>query len=61
MQTHLMLQKLSQFVADMTTCLVVGGSRNMRAQEAELRARPDVVVRACLLFLVGICGICMDR
>ena len=42
-QTHLMLTKLSQFT-DMVACLVVGGAKNMRAQEAELRARPDVVV-----------------
>lgn len=43
-QTHLMLQRLSQYAKDLEACLVVGGSRNMRAQEAELRARPDVVV-----------------
>lgn len=43
-QTHLMLTRLAQFT-DMTACLVVGGSRNLRAQEAELRARPDIVVR----------------
>lgn len=42
-QTHLMLTTLSQFT-DMVSCLVVGGSRNLRAQEAELRARPDIVV-----------------
>lgn len=43
-QTHLMLTRLAQFT-DMTACLVVGGSRNLRAQEAELRVRPDIVVR----------------
>ena len=42
-QTHVMLTKLSQFT-DMVCCLVVGGAKNMKAQEAELRARPDVVV-----------------
>lgn len=42
-QTHVMLTKLSQFT-DMVCCLVVGGAKNMRAQEAELRARPDIVV-----------------
>jgi ATP-dependent RNA helicase DDX27 len=42
-QSHLMLQKLSQFT-DITSMLVVGGAKNLRAQEAELRACPDVVV-----------------
>lgn len=40
-----MLQKLCHFLRDVTACLVVGGARNLRAQEAELRARPDIVVR----------------
>ena len=42
-QTHLMLGKLCQFT-DVVSCLVVGGTKNLRAQEAELRARPDIVV-----------------
>lgn len=42
-QTHSMLSRLSQYT-DMVTCLVVGGSKNMRVQESELRARPDIVV-----------------
>lgn len=42
-QTHLMLTQLSQFL-DITSSLIVGGSKNLRSQEAELRGRPDVVV-----------------
>jgi ATP-dependent RNA helicase DDX27 len=42
-QTHVMLEKLSRFT-DISGCLIVGGSKNLRAQEAELRGRPDIVV-----------------
>ena len=42
-QTHLMLSKLCQFT-DIVSCLIVGGTKNLRVQEAELRARPDIVV-----------------
>mmetsp|Transcript_19229 Transcript_19229/g.27521 ORF Transcript_19229/g.27521 Transcript_19229/m.27521 type:complete len:857 (+) Transcript_19229:1298-3868(+) len=35
--------KLAQFT-DITSCLVCGGKKDVKAQEAELRNRPDVVV-----------------
>ncbi|CAM9916771.1 unnamed protein product, partial [Hapterophycus canaliculatus] len=38
-----MCRSLSQFT-DIACSLVVGGNKNLKAQEAELRARPDIVV-----------------
>eukprot|EP00752_Nemacystus_decipiens_P008413 g7522.t1 len=42
-QIHSMCRSLSQFT-DISCALVVGGNKNLKAQEAELRARPDIVV-----------------
>ncbi|CAM9971228.1 unnamed protein product [Scytosiphon promiscuus] len=42
-QIHSMCRSLSQFT-DIACALVVGGNKNLKAQEAELRARPDIVV-----------------
>ncbi|CAM9491473.1 unnamed protein product [Ectocarpus sp. 12 AP-2014] len=42
-QIHSMCRSLSQFT-DIACALVVGGNKNLKAQEAELRARPDIVI-----------------
>ncbi|CAM9939441.1 unnamed protein product, partial [Choristocarpus tenellus] len=42
-QVHSMCRSLGQFT-DISSCLVVGGNKNIKAQEAELRGRPDIVV-----------------
>ncbi len=42
-QIHSMCTSLSQFT-DIRSCLILGGSKNIKAQEAELRSQPDVVV-----------------
>ncbi|CAB1113976.1 unnamed protein product [Ectocarpus sp. CCAP 1310/34] len=42
-QIHSMCRSLSQFT-DIASALVVGGNKNLKAQEAELRARPDIVI-----------------
>jgi ATP-dependent RNA helicase DDX27 len=42
-QIHSMCGALSRFT-DIGCCLIVGGSKNLRSQEAELRSRPDIVV-----------------
>ena len=42
-QTFEVLQRLSQFT-DITSCLVCGGKKDVKSQEAVLRQRPDVVV-----------------
>ena len=38
-----MLDTLAQFT-QITSCLIVGGTKNLKIQAAELRARPDIVV-----------------
>ncbi len=42
-QIHSMCTSLTQFT-DIQSCLILGGSKNIKAQEAELRSQPDVVV-----------------
>ncbi len=42
-QVHNMCTSLAQFT-DIRSCLILGGSKNSKAQEAELRSQPDVVV-----------------
>ncbi len=42
-QIHSMCTSLTQFT-DIQSCLILGGSKNSKAQEAELRSQPDVVV-----------------
>ena len=43
-QCHTMLGRLTQFCAGISAALITGGAKNLRAQEAELRTGPDVVV-----------------
>lgn len=42
-QIHAVLEKLAQFT-DITSCLICGGKKDVRSQEATLRQRPDVVI-----------------
>jgi ATP-dependent RNA helicase DDX27 len=42
-QIHTVLERLSQYT-DVTSCLICGGKKDVRSQEATLRQRPDVVV-----------------
>ncbi len=42
-QIHSMCTSLAQFT-DILSCLILGGSKNSKAQEAELRSQPDVVI-----------------
>jgi ATP-dependent RNA helicase DDX27 len=42
------LTKLSQFT-DITSCIICGGKKDVKSQEAELRNRPDVVAFAFFL------------
>lgn len=42
-QTYEVFKRLSQFT-DITCCLISGGKRDVRSQEATLRQRPDVVI-----------------
>ncbi len=42
-QIHSMCTSLTQFT-DIQSCLILGGSKNSKSQEAELRSQPDVVV-----------------
>jgi ATP-dependent RNA helicase DDX27 len=44
-QCHAMGTALARFVdPPVEFCLITGGTKNLRPQEAELRRRPDVVV-----------------
>lgn len=43
-QCHVMMTKLAQFAKGVSGVLIVGGAKNLRAQEAELRMGPDVVI-----------------
>jgi ATP-dependent RNA helicase DDX27 len=42
-QIYQVLQSLSRFT-DITSCLICGGSKDVKSQEANLRNRPDVIV-----------------
>ncbi|CAM9210670.1 unnamed protein product [Phaeothamnion confervicola] len=42
-QVHSMGEALARFT-DIRCCLITGGAKNLRSQEAELRGRPDIVV-----------------
>ncbi len=43
MQIHEVIIKLSQFT-DISSCLVCGGKRDVKSQEATLRSQPDIVI-----------------
>mmetsp|Transcript_46626 Transcript_46626/g.92390 ORF Transcript_46626/g.92390 Transcript_46626/m.92390 type:complete len:900 (-) Transcript_46626:82-2781(-) len=42
-QIHVVLERLAQYT-DVTSCLICGGKKDVRSQEATLRQRPDVVI-----------------
>jgi ATP-dependent RNA helicase DDX27 len=54
-QIHTVLERLSQYT-DVTSCLICGGKKDVRSQEATLRQRPDVVV-SYLMYRGADCGV----